>query len=428
MSYRAAISYLYALSPRGMELGLGRMEQALALRGHPERACPSILVGGTNGKGSVATMIATVLASAGHKVGLFTSPHLHRFVERFRIDGRPVAERTIAHQVAALRPFLDAPGTPRLTFFETATLLAFELFRDACCDVMVLEVGLGGRLDATNVVTPLLSVITSVALDHTAQLGPTVAHVAREKAGIVKPGVPVVVGVRDPDARAVIARRARRIGAPLLAIGRDFRGEVEDAEGTRQRVVQGARQIAGLRLPLAGSYQADNLACAVAALWQLEERFGIDARALRRGLRRVRWPGRLERIEGTPALLLDAAHNPHAAEALARHLVACCGHYRRRVLVFGSMRDKEHDRMLACLRPCVDAVVFTQSDTSRAEPARALAARYGGEARDVPASALARARKLAGKRGLVIACGSIFVMAAVRAEALGVRADPPIAL
>lgn len=425
MNYRASIEYLYALSPRGMKLGLARMEQALALRGHPERAVPSVIVGGTNGKGSVATMIATALSASGLRVGLFTSPHLHRFVERFRIDGVPVSERRLAHKVSELRPFFEAAGTPYLTFFECATLLAFELFRDAGCHVMVLEVGLGGRLDSTNVVTPLASVITSIALDHTERLGPTVRHIAREKAGIIKRGVPVVTGVRERAALAVLRGRARRVGAPLLAIDRDFTVREEDET---LRVSVGERSVTGLSCSLAGDYQADNLACAVATLLQLSAHFAISDTALRRGIARVRWPGRLELIEGAPDVLLDAAHNPHACAALAEHLARECATYARRVLVFGVMRDKQHAAMIALLRPHVDAIVFTESATSRAEPAAELAERYAGEARIDPVRALARARKLAGKRGLVVACGSIFVMAAVRAEVLGVRADPPIAL
>jgi dihydrofolate synthase / folylpolyglutamate synthase len=425
MKYERAIQTLYALSPRGIELGLGRMERALALRGHPERACPSVLVAGTNGKGSVATLIASVLASAGLRVGLFTSPHLHRLVERFRISGRPVAERTLARHVSALTSFLAHEDTPKLTFFEVCTLLAFELFREARCDVMVLEVGLGGRLDSTNVVTPLVSVISSIALDHTDRLGSTITAIAREKAGIIKPGVPVIVGSREPAALAVIRKRARQLGAPLLAIDREFK--VEPSERGLAYVRDG-RRIEALRLSLPGAYQADNLGCALAALTSLAPDFTPDERAIRRGVSRARWPGRLELLAGAPDVLCDAAHNPHACRALAQHLASACAHYPRRVLVFGAMRDKDCDQMIALLRPHVDAIVFTSAGTSRSHTAAELVARHGGEAREQPARALARAQKLATKRGLVIACGSIFVMAELRARVLGIRADPPIAM
>ena len=422
MNYTAAIAYLYGLAPRGMVLGLERVEQALVLRGSPHRACPALLVAGTNGKGSVATMIASVLEGAGQRVGLFTSPHLHRFVERFRIAGRPVSEVTLARAVTALQPFLDASDTPPLTFFEASTLLAFELFRAARCDVMVLEVGLGGRLDATNVVSPVASVITSVALDHTDRLGDTVGQIAREKAGILRPSVPAISGVRDA-ARTVIRRRARTLGAPLAEIGRDFEA-VAAARGYDVRV--GERTFTDLRLPLGGAFQADNLACAVAALDRLAPRFELDPRSLRRGLARVRWPGRLELLEGAPAVLCDAAHNPHAAAALAAHLKVHAAHYTKRVLLFGAMRDKQHAAMLALLRPMVDALVFTSVATPRALSVSELVQAHGGEGRDDAVRALALARKRAGRRGLVVACGSIYVMARVRAEVLGLRSDPPI--
>ena len=425
MDYQASIEFLYALAPRGIDLSLGRMNAALALRGHPERACPSIVVAGTNGKGSVATMLASVLHSAGHKVGLFTSPHMHRLVERFRIDGRPVAERALAQRVTSLHAFLQQGEAPQLTFFELCTLLAFELFRAAKCDVMVLEVGLGGRLDATNVVSPLVSVITSIALDHTNLLGDSIAKIAREKAGIIKPGVPVVVGERGTQARRVIRARARALEAPCSAIGRDFSVRAEGAHYTARL---GERAIHKLPLPLAGAYQADNLACAVAALLQLPGKFAIDEASLRRGLSRVRWPGRLELLPGSPAVLCDAAHNPHAAAALAQHLAGALAHYPRRVLLFGAMRDKEHGQMLQLLRPHVDAVVFARAHTPRAESPDVLREAYGGEAFETVPPALSRARKLAGTRGLVVACGSIFLMAEVRAITLGIAADPLIAL
>jgi dihydrofolate synthase/folylpolyglutamate synthase len=426
MNYRECIEYLYALESRGISPGLSRVQRALALRDDPQRSYPCIVVAGTNGKGSVAATLASVLNACGHKVGLYTSPHLHRLVERFQIAGRPVSERALTRQVNALRAFVETAGTPRLTFFELCTVLAFELFRAARCDVVVLEVGLGGRLDATNVVTPLVSVITSIALDHTDRLGPTLVHVAREKAGIIKPRVPVVVGTREPAALRSIRARARRLKAPLYTIDREFVA----TPGTDERVTVtlGDRRVEGLRSPLLGDYQTDNLACAVAALSLLPARFAASDRNLRRGIQRVRWPGRLELLHGAPDLLCDAAHNPHAARALADHLARIRRDYTRTVLLFGAMRDKDHALMLDLLRPHADALIFARAHTPRAESAHTLAVQYGGEAIENVPAALARARKMAGRRGLIIACGSIFLMAEVRARVLGVSADPSIAL
>jgi dihydrofolate synthase/folylpolyglutamate synthase len=425
MRYDEATRYLYALAPRGVKLGLSRMHRALAQRGHPERAFRSVVVAGTNGKGSVASMIASVLRASGLRVGLYTSPHLHRLVERFRIDGRAMSQRELAERVTELASWLEQEAPP-LTFFEVNTLIAFEAFRDHAVDVAVLEVGLGGRLDATNVATPMVSVITRLAMEHADRLGPTLVHIAREKAGIIKPHVPVVTGVREPAALRVIRQRARKLAAPLTAIDADFAG-AERADGFCVRV--GAEQHTRLHVPLRGSYQADNLACAVAALEVLRARgLAIDERALRVGLRRVRWPGRMELIGGAPSVLLDAAHNPDACAALARELARLREGFPRRVLLFGVLRDKQHAEMLDLLRPHVDALVFATPDTPRALPARELAQRWGGVAIDEVSPALREARRRAGKRGLVVAAGSIFLMSAVRAELLGKRADPPIAL
>lgn len=425
MRYEQAIRWLYALEPRGMSLGLVPIQQALKQRGHPERASAVVHVAGTNGKGSVTAMVASVLRASGLRVGLFTSPHLHRLVERFRVNGRSMAQAELGQRVAELKHWLAQKGAPELTFFELCTLLAFEWFRDQRCDVVVLEVGIGGRLDCTNVVKPRVSVITSVALDHEDKLGKGLAAIAREKAGIIKRGAPVVSGVREAEPARVIAARAREVGAALRLIERDFRVE-PSAHGLSARFAGEALQ---LRLPLQGGYQRDNLACAVAALEVLREQgFPVTARALRSGLRAVRWPGRLELLPGAPAVLCDAAHNPAACVELARFLDAWEASHTRRVLLFGVLRDKDHRRMLKLLLPRFDHVVFVTPASGRALPAATLQERFGGDRADDVVTALRLARKRAGKRGLVVAAGSIFVMSSVRASVLGVREDPKIAL
>ncbi|HEX6240197.1 MAG TPA: folylpolyglutamate synthase/dihydrofolate synthase family protein [Polyangiales bacterium] len=426
MRYAVAIRYLYALEPRGMVLGLGPMRRALSLRGHPERAAAVIHVAGTNGKGSVSAMLASALRAAGLRVGLFTSPHLHRLVERFQIDGRPMAERELGRRVAELRAFLERPKTPQLTFFELCTLLAFEWFRDQRCDVVVLEVGIGGRLDCTNVVAPRVSVITSVALDHQDKLGRTLTQIAHEKAGIIKPGVPVISAVRGAAAASVIARRAARLRAPLRSIDRDFAAERGDAGS---QFIRCGDETFRVRLQLRGDYQSDNVACATAALIALREQgFPLPDQAITRGLNRTRWPGRLELLPGAPALLCDAAHNPAACRELVRYLDQLEGDYTRRVLLFGVLRDKDYARMLGQLLPGFDAAVFVTPASARALPAEELARRFGGEACGTLEQGLRRAQKRAGKRGLLVAAGSIFVMSSVRALALGLREDPKIAL
>jgi dihydrofolate synthase/folylpolyglutamate synthase len=425
MRYARAIERLYALQSRGIRLGASRIAGALALRGHPERGQVFVHVGGTNGKGSVSAMVAACLSRAGYRTGLFTSPHLHRYVERVRIDGRPIGEAEAARRITELLACFERPGATETTFFELTTLLALEAFRDHRCDVVVLEVGLGGRLDATNAVTPAVSVITRVALDHTQILGDSVAAIAREKAGIAKPGVPLIVGARDRDARRVIARHAKRAGAPVSWIGRDFAAQPGERAG-RFDVRVGERVVADLRLGLSGQHQLDNAACAVAALVSLEASgFAVGDAALRAGLSRVRWPGRLERVPGSPRFLFDAAHNLDGCEALAA-FIGAERRPARRALVFGAMADKDYAGMLRVLSPLFDRVFFCVPELARA----ASAAQLGRHARGVRArsvaDAVARAKKAVGPRGEVVVAGSIFVVAEARALVLGLRGDPQI--
>jgi dihydrofolate synthase/folylpolyglutamate synthase len=289
----------------------------------------------------------------------------------------------------------------------------------------VIEVGIGGRLDSTNVITPELSVITSVALDHQDKLGATLRQIAREKAGIIKERVPVVYRASEPVASAVIAKRAERLAAPCVQAERAL---TEQGRTLRHSVRFRGRSLS-VRIPLAGAYQADNLGCAVAALDVLRARgFAITEAALLRGLRRVRWPGRLELLKGAPDVLCDAAHNPAAARELAEHTTALGPRYARKVLLFGVLSDKDYEAMLTLLLPCFDACVFATPASARALASSHLRARFGGAAFNDVDTALKHARKLAKKRGLVVAAGSIFLMSAVRALVLGLREDPKIAL
>lgn len=431
--YARALARLYALQSRGIRLGASRMQSALALRGHPERGQVFIHVGGTNGKGSVSAMIASCLRKAGLRTGLFTSPHLHRYVERVQIDGKPIGTREATRRIEELLEVFGEPGTPETTFFELTTLLAIESFRDHRCDVVVLEVGLGGRLDATNAVQTAVSVITRVARDHTQVLGETLAEIAAEKAGILRRGVPAVIGVRDPSARAVIEARARRVKAPLYGIDRQL-GASFRADGRVDAWALG-HQLRGLRLGVAGSHQLDNVACAVAALLLLDRRMAarglaVPEAAIRRGLAAVRWPARLESIaacKGRPKVLLDAAHNQDGADALARHLAGQPAVAGRRVLVFGALADKEYRSMLRALARHCDDVIVCEPNVSRAAPLGALlrTTRRSKRAGSI-SDALAQAQKLAGRRGEIVVAGSIFLVAEARALLLGVRADPPI--
>lgn len=420
-AYARALAWLYAHEPRGIELGLDRMREALAVHGDPHCAQPVIHVAGTNGKGSVSATVERVLRASGLRTGLYTSPHLHRFVERIRVSGKPISLAAATRGLGAQR---KDTRLPPLSFFEHATLLAFDAFHAAHADVVVVEVGLGGRLDATNVVTPEVSVITHVAMDHEGYLGTTIAEVAWEKAGIIKPGVPVVTSSRG-EAVDVIEVVAAERGADVFAIDRDFSVRGDDAlvfEGLGTR-------IEGLRPTLRGAHQRDNLACAVATLVTLRARgFAIDDDAIREGVAKVRWPGRLEHIvrDDGVEILLDAAHNPNGCEALAAYVRTLPK--TRTVLLFGAMKDKATDAMLTALAPVVDARVFAAPDMSRAMDSNLLAEAHEGLVAASLDAGLARAVALAGPNGRVVVAGSIFVLAHVRAVVLGLASDPPIGL
>lgn len=420
-AYRDALSHLYGLEPRGIRLELDRVEEALRLRGSPQRGLRFVHVAGSNGKGSVSAMVERALRAAGYRTGLYTSPHLHRFVERIRIDGAPIAEDFVARGVGSLR---DQGGLPPLTFFESATILAFEAFRDAAVDVVVLEVGLGGRLDATNVVEPLVTAITNVSLEHQKFLGDRLEQIASEKAGVLKPGVPAVTGAKDDAVLEVLERRAREVGAPLAIAGRDFALEGE-GEALSFRCEAGA--IGGLSLALRGPWARANAEVALGALFALRPSLALPDEAMRVGLADARWPGRFERVEGAPAVLLDAAHNPAGCAELARALEAE-PRSGRRVLLFGALEDKDRAAMLAPFDGVVDERVYAIPAIRRApDPSVLAAVRPGVVARTVE-EGLRRAREAAGEDGLVVVCGSIFLMAEARALLLGLAEDPKIAM
>ena len=359
---------------------------------HPERAFRSILVAGTNGKGSVAAMIERALRAAGLKTGRFTSPHLVDLTERFAVAGRPVTGQALACETATLRTTVEAMlDDGRLaappTFFEATTALAFMLFSRAAVEIAVLEVGMGGRYDATNIVTPVAAVVTNVALDHQQYLGRTLAAIAAEKAGIVKPGGLVVTGETRAEPLAVvraaaIERRARLIEAPL-----DVDPAVTLEHGrTRLTLETPVRRYGPLTLALTGRHQAANAVVAVRLLETLDGTAvgAIPAAAIRAGLTDTRWPGRLERVDIAErgALLLDAAHNAAGAAALARYLAEC--HPRGVPLVLAAMRDKDAPAILRALRPAATRILCPRLAAPRALPAATLAAIASAHCPDLP--------------------------------------------
>jgi len=408
-AYPAALAWLYRREARvGIELKLERVRQAAARLGHPERAVPCLHVAGTNGKGSTASMLAAMLGAAGRRVGLFTSPHLVTFRERIQVGGVLVAEEEVVDGLAAIRRDVDpALG---LTAFEIMTLLAWRVFAARAVDVSVLEVGLGGRLDATNLVVPEAAVITNVALEHQAFLGDTLAAIAAEKAGIIKPGVPVVSGATGAAA-AVVCARARALASPCEERGAAF----DVTAGADGSLVyrSPAGTIPALRLGLDGAHQRANAALAVRAL-ELAPALTPPAAAIRAGLAAVRWPGRLQVVQGTPRVLLDCAHNPAAVETVLDEVRARTVGRRVRAL-FGVMRDKAWHSMLGSLERVADEIVLTRPSQPRsADPAVLAAAATGPHAVEPdPRRALAALRARSAPEDVVLVIGSSFLVGEV---------------
>lgn len=415
MTYEESCAYLFSLERRGIRLGLDRIIGAFGEHGDPQESFGSLLVGGTNGKGSVCAMAASCLDAAGLRTGLFTSPHLVDFRERMRIGGESIAEQEVADLVPRIRGSIERWC---LSFFEATTLLAFLWFRERGVEAAAVEVGLGGRLDATRPVRALATAVTGIALDHTSILGPTREAIASEKAGIFRAGVPAVLGGLDRGAREVLRARAREAGAPVFE-RRMLRVEgIEPlAEGSRLRISSRPGMPALPSLPiqirLSGIHQAANAALAVLLLCLLSGRHAVGEAAIRRGMRRVRWPGRFEREPGRPALVLDVAHNPDGARALARTLAERgIGPVR---LVVGMVDEKDHSGFLRALRPRIGAVHYCTPPTDRALPADRLAEAgaplgLAGSVCADPLDALREARERAGPEETILVTGSFFVV------------------
>ncbi len=419
MTPREALVAIETLEKFGINLGLGRVQACLGALGDPHRRYPTVHVGGTNGKGSTTLLTAAVLTAAGYRTGLYTSPPLESFGERIRVDGVPLPDADLPALYEAVLGAAEAcPAAREMTQFEVITALAFLHYARVGVDAAVIEVGMGGRLDSTNVIVPEVSVVTNVGLEHAEHLGPTVTAIAGEKAGIVKPGVPLVT-TAEGEALAVLEGVAAARGAPCHAWGRDFAVTAE-VGGTYR--FEGRRwRLEGLALGLRGSYQRRNLGAALGALETLAERgWRFDEGALRRALAEARWPGRLELLGPGPRVLLDGAHNPHASRALAEALGSGEFPRDRLVLVLGILGDKDARSILGDLVPLADEVWLTRSASVRARaPGELLAAVEGMTGApvnlaDSVGEAVDRALAGAGARDLVCVTGSLTTVGEAR--------------
>ena len=446
------VRWLYGLQHFGVKLGLDNIRALLDLLDHPEAAYSSALIAGTNGKGSVAAMLAAMLDASGRRSGLFTSPHLVRPNERIRIAGEDISTPDLHRHLESMRRRIergriDGALEVHPSFFEVITATALTVFRESAVDCAVLEVGLGGRLDATNAVSGRVSVVVSVALDHTKTLGPTLESIAGEKAGIIKPGRSVVTGVDQPEALAVLQRECRKAGSPLIEAGK--LADLVIHEDGAFRISTKRAEYPGLRLSLPGRHQMRNARIAVVTFETLLEQFGdrADPEQARRGLASVRWPGRLQWVEADPPLLLDAAHNPAGATTLAEYLGdwllfakqkgACPPSHDsgsqqmlgtvKPVLLFGAMKGKDIEGILSPLAGLVESAVVTRPGVERAADPRDVAdttsAVLGSAERiDDPALALERARELARPDRYVLVAGSLYLVGQI----LGLLEEEPV--
>jgi dihydrofolate synthase / folylpolyglutamate synthase len=426
MDYADALEWLYRRQRFGVKLGLETIGTLLERLGSPHRNFRALHVAGTNGKGSVAALMASCLNSAGHRVGLYTSPHLVTFRERIQVGGTPIEADEVAAGVERLRPHvedLDGRRSPP-TYFECATALAFDHFRRAGVRHAVVEVGLGGRLDATNVVDPIVSVITNIGLDHMDRLGTSIQMIAAEKAGILRPGVVAITGARR-EALDVIARTATRVQAKLKVVRRPDPVHA-DLEGTQFEAAY-LGQKRPLRIGLLGEHQAENAALALAALEAVQAELPVDPDAAARGLASAVWPGRLEVVDRDPLTLLDGAHNEPAMQSLADFLQAQAPDRDVAVCV-GILREKSAQRMLRVLAPHARRLVLTQPPSSRALAVRELEQLLPADAPphvaiEQPAEAL-RALFQGGQERLRIVTGSLFLVGEARAQILRLERDP----
>lgn len=410
-----ALAWVYDLQKFGIKFGLSSTARLLAGLGNPQRQCRYLHIAGTNGKGSVAAMLSRILTLAGYPVGFYSSPHLVNFHERFRLRDTDIGDEAVLALINQVKRVVQVDELP--TFFEFVTAMALLYFAQQQADPVILETGMGGRLDATNIVLPLVSVITNIALDHREFLGNNLQAIAGEKAGIIKPGAPVITYVTQPSALVPIRAAAEALNTPLYLGGRDFQTRGQSGGRFAYRGLK--NHWTGLTTNLVGRHQYRNAAVALAAVEVLQEKgFAVPEALIRQGLREVRWPGRLEVVATNPRLMLDGAHNPAAAATLAQALRTDLT-YRRLILVLGVMADKDIRGILRRLLPLAQVVIFSRPRYERAAPPEtlvSLAEKAAPEHYIIAdlAEAIHRARSLAGPEDLIVITGSLFTIGEAR--------------
>lgn len=437
MIYQEALEYLNSFAKFGSNLGLQRMEVLLERIGNPERTLNVIHVAGTNGKGSLCAMVGSILLEAGYNVGMYTSPHLSSFTERIKINGRDIEEDDVARALTKLKPHVEAvstiPNVGHPTEFEVITTLALMYFAEKSLDYVILEVGLGGRLDATNVVEPHISVITHIDYDHMERLGNTLSEIAAEKGGIIKSETLTVIGPQEPEAMNVLKKIAEGKGAPLITVDKSGDKSAYDIVYSNAKsfgystIFDVACSGSGwryehLRTSLLGEHQATNGAIAIGVIEGLNRKGAkISEDAIRLGLLRTIWPGRLEVVNERPIVLLDGAHNLDGARALRKSIQEIFDKksLASNILVTGILGDKDVDKMLEILMPMADGVVTTLPDSPRAMAPELLAEKvrkycHKVEVESDPIKAVYKGLSMVGQNGMVCVCGSLYLIGAIR--------------
>lgn len=417
--YQQSLEYLYGLEKFGMIFGLEKVRAILEAIGNPHLEIQTIHIGGTNGKGSTAAMMASILQQEGYHVGLYTSPHLIRFTERIKVDGKEIDQEGVAELTDWIRERIETSGvSPPFTFFDFTTAMALLYFKQKRVDLAILEVGLGGRLDSTNVVDPLLSIITNVSKDHEEVLGRTLLKIAYEKAGIIKKGRPLITAASQPQILRVFSKICKEKGSPFYRMGKEF--SYVPCEGGHFHYRGIHRKFWDLTVNLHGSHQIINAVTALGAMEVLDELgYVVSNEAMINGLNRVEWPGRLEMVCSSPRVFLDGAHNPAGALVLKESLQKEF-EYNRLILIVGIMRDKNYKFILRTLAPIADHLILTQPNIPRAASPELLqkALERNGEKAEIVQGvekAIDRGLSMASSEDLLCITGSLYTVGEARA-------------
>jgi dihydrofolate synthase/folylpolyglutamate synthase len=417
-AYQKSLDYLYGLEKFGMIFGLAQVGRVLEVTENPHREIQALHIGGTNGKGSTAAMMASILQKEGYRVGLYTSPHLVRFTERIKVNGKEIEEEEVATLASWMREKIEAARIePRFTFFDFTTAMAFLYFKRRMVDLAILEVGLGGRLDSTNVVDPLISIITNIAKDHEEQLGRSILKIAREKAGIIKRGRPLITAATQPQVLHLFSEVCTEKGSPYYKVGKEFR--YVQAEEMSFNYEGLHRKLWGIHLNLRGFHQIVNATTALGAMEVLEDLgYSVSTEAMVEGLREVDWPGRLEVVYPSPQVILDGAHNPAGALVLKESLEKGF-QYHHLILLIGMMKDKDIKSILRLLAPLADHIILTRPHTGRAAPPILLKKALGQNGKKAVIiedlqEAIERGLSMTGEEDLLCITGSLYTVGEAR--------------